>query len=308
MSAFWREGSCAIGRRSHHLVGQFAPISLRGYGSRAGTHPASPQFPRYALTAILGFEPSKYEEAGAMRLQHRLFGFLLMTALFVPQTRAGPLHDAIAAGDLVRVRAEIADGADVNEEDLLAGLPLMAAAQMGNIEIAKLLLANGASVDAKDLTGTALHAAALAGRLGAAELLIERGADVNAADDRGTTPLQRAAGYGHVDLVELLIRHGGKINSEYRSRSALHAAAGEGQEATARLLLAHGADVRGVDEEGYTALHLAIIGGHLGLVQLLLDAGSDIRERSLEGTSLQLANSRGYEKIAELLRQHGAAQ
>jgi ankyrin repeat protein len=282
---------------------------LHCYGSSAGTHPASPQFLRYALATVRGFEPSKYEEAGAMRLQHQLFGFLLMMALFVPQTRAAPLHDAIAAGDLERVRVEIADGADVNEEDLLAGLPLMAAAQMGSIEIAKLLIANGASVDAKDLTGTALHAAALAGRWGAAEFLIEEGADVNAADARGATPLHRAAGYGYVDLVELLIRHGGKLKQEYPSRSALHIAAIEGQEATATILLAHGADVRDMDDEGFTAIHLAIIGGHLGLVQLLLDAGSDIRERSGEGfTPLRLANSRGYEKIAELLRQHGATQ
>ena len=59
-----------------------------------------------------------------MRPLHLLLGsILLMTAIMAPSTRAGPLHDAIVAEDMNRVNAEIVSGADVNEEDLLQGLP-----------------------------------------------------------------------------------------------------------------------------------------------------------------------------------------
>ena len=97
-----------------------------------------------------------------------------MTAFMAPSTRAGPLHDAIVAEDMNRVRAEIVSGADVNEEVLLQGLPLMVAAQIGQIEIAALLLTHGANVNAKDVTGTPLHTAAFAGHAERSSFLLVR--------------------------------------------------------------------------------------------------------------------------------------
>ena len=54
-------------------------------------------------------------------------------------TLAGSLQDAIVTGDVERVRLEIARGADVNEADLVLGLPLMIAAQEDHIAIAEVL-------------------------------------------------------------------------------------------------------------------------------------------------------------------------
>ena len=79
-------------------------------------------------------------------------------------------------------------------------------------EIAELLIAEGADVNAKNVDGwTPLHSAA-AGRKEIAELLIANGADVNAKDDKGRTPLDR--GFGYTEIDDLLRKHGGKTKKE----------------------------------------------------------------------------------------------
>jgi ankyrin repeat protein len=59
-----------------------------------------------------------------------------------------------------------------------------------------------------------LHHAAINGRKEVAELLIAKGADVNAGDKRGRTPLDWAVGRSHVETANLLRYHGGKTGEE----------------------------------------------------------------------------------------------
>ena len=47
-----------------------------------------------------------------------------------------------------------------------------------------------------------------------AELLIAKGADVNAKDDNGWTPLHHAVPDGHKEIAELLITKGGNVNAK----------------------------------------------------------------------------------------------
>ena len=63
---------------------------------------------------------------------------------------ADPIHDAAKSGDLARVRAELAKGVDVNLKDAksMQETPLHFAAEGGQTEVAKLLIAIGANVNA----------------------------------------------------------------------------------------------------------------------------------------------------------------
>ena len=75
-----------------------------------------------------------------------------------------------------------------------------------------LLLQRGAKINSRGFEGhTALHEAAFFNRLEMAELLLSNGADPNLKDDAGKTPMDLAHLAGKNDripLINLLIRYG----------------------------------------------------------------------------------------------------
>jgi cytohesin len=116
------------------------------------------------------------------------------------------LRDAKATSDL------IAKGADVNEKGKTTGprdityTPLLVATLLGYKDVAELLIAHGANVNARFEDGiTPLFVAAIQGRLNVVELLLDKGADVNAAVKDGHTPLDAADANGHKDIANMLI-------------------------------------------------------------------------------------------------------
>ena len=149
------------------------------------------------------------------------------------------LHDAAEAGDVVRLRAWIAAGADVNAvldrpaigDHTLKMTPICSAvredkvkenrAEEGRTACVRALLAAGASVSAAgvfyqdevELAYIALHSAAFVGLTTCCRLLLDAGAEVNAPDNNdSTTPLQYAAEDNHHRTVVLLLSRGATID------------------------------------------------------------------------------------------------
>ena len=135
---------------------------------------------------------------------------------------ADPIHDAVNNGDLAGVQAELDKGVDVNAKHwAFGGTPLHQAVIGDHKEIAELLIANGADLNAKDtFGGTPLHQAAFHGHKEIAELLITNGADVNAKYVDGKTPL--FGGYFNAGLIELLIKNGANPNLAFTDHFGIH--------------------------------------------------------------------------------------
>ena len=174
---------------------------------------------------------------------------LAVTSLLATTAFADPIHSAVWNGDLEGVQAELDNGVDVDEKDDLWGrTPLHIAAEEGHKEIAELLIAKGADVNAKDSVGfTPLHEAAFYGQNEIAELLIAKGADVNAKDDNFVgTPLHRAAYYGQKEIAELLIASGADVDAKvvgsgpHKGKTPLDAANETNHPEIADLLRKHG--------------------------------------------------------------------
>jgi ankyrin repeat protein len=74
-----------------------------------------------------------------------------------------------------------------------------------------------------------LWEAIYAGKFKAVKEALEEGAKVNTVDDEGYTPLVLACGRGDLEMVELLIEHGAKLNHMSHGNNVLTVAAASGQ-------------------------------------------------------------------------------
>ena len=162
------------------------------------------------------------------------------------------------------------------------GTELMSATGEGSEETIKLLISEGAEVNAVDNVGsTALMWASGKGRTEIVELLISKGADVNAVDNDGSTALMRASGEGHTEIAAFLILKNADVNAvdnegetalmspfyeaDYRIVNTL----GESYTEIAELLISKGVDVNTINASGETVLDMAIEWGNAEVIKFL---------------------------------------
>jgi len=182
--------------------------------------------------------------------------------------------------------------------------PFHIAAAQGHIEVAELLLSEGAAFDPRTTDGlTPLHGAAYGGHEEIVRLLLARGADVNAEDVDGWTPLHEAVFGNHRGAAGLLLKAG--------ARQDICTAAGLGEGALVESYL--DADPRLIHSTDslltWTPLHWAANGGDYGMVALLLKHGPDVNARDFrDWTPLRLAELGQHEGAASLLRNSGGVQ
>jgi ankyrin repeat protein len=160
-----------------------------------------------------------------------------------------------------------------------AKLDIFAACMAGVRErVVELLAADRGLVNSYSHDGwTPLHLAAFFGRPEIADILVANGADVNARskNEMRNTPLHAAVAGKRPGVASVLLGHGAAVNAtQHGGWTALHSAAQNDDFEAVQLLLSLGADVKARADNNQTALDLALTKGHASIVQLLEEHGA----------------------------------
>lgn len=111
----------------------------------------------------------------------------------------------------------------------------------------------------------------------------------------GHTALQAASQNGHIEVIQVLLRHNVDVEIEDKDgdRAVHHAAFGD-EPSVIEILSKAGADLNARNKRRQTALHIAVNKGHLNVVKTLLTLGS---HPSLQVSYSLIANSFLFYKL-----------
>jgi uncharacterized protein len=194
--------------------------------------------------------------------------------------------------------------------EVLAYEGLHKAAWHGDLPRLKALVASGANLDARDAKGrTPLHVATYARQREAIKLLAKAGANIDLLEDDRYDAVTIASVADDAATLALLLSldaRPGQVTSRYDG-TALIAAAHLGHDEVVRRLIAAGAPLDHVNNLHWTAVIESIVLGdggprHQRTLAALLDAGASVKLTDRQGnTPLQLAKARGYTAMVKLL-------
>lgn len=204
--------------------------------------------------------------------------------------------------------------AKINEKNNDGNTPLIWAIGI-NIEMAKLLLENGADVNHKNNIGISSLSKVIESRnIKAIKLLLEYGADVNQQNEVGITPLFISIMYNQINIFHLLIEYKVDLNYTSNGITPLYwAIEKERIEITKFLIGNPEVDVNKKNKSGNTPLFCAIYKENIEVVKLLLEKNSvsqakaNVNQQYNKGmTLLSYAVARKNKEIVKLLLEYGA--
>jgi hypothetical protein len=157
---------------------------------------------------------------------------------------------------------------------------LLKALREDRLDLAALLLASHADVDARDQDGwTSLHMAAGFGDKEQAGLLLANRADVNAVAPHGPRPtfvgVAGTDAAGHITITRKQINKADDFDWNIAGWTPLALAALEGDRDLVSMLLVHSAKVNAATSNGWTPLRWAVYKGNKEVVALLRQHGGN---------------------------------
>lgn len=168
---------------------------------------------------------------------------------------------------------------DINKE-------LVIAAEAGDIETVKQMLAKGADASAMGPNSGALHCAAAYGHREIVQLLLQHGANPNVADNQSFYPIHLAAAYKHKDIILDLIEHGAKIDVVTSSQGTImHIAAANDFYEIMHISGVKRSLLETRDHEQKTPLNVAASLGNYAFGWRLIDSGADVNTLDDSGFS-----------------------
>ena len=223
---------------------------------------------------------------------------------------AATFIDSAGAGNLEVVKLFVSAGWSVDVSNAAGWTPLHAAARGGSVEVVQYLVQQGASLEATDNYGwTPLHAAARGGSVEVVQYLVQQGASLETTDNYGWTPLHAAARGGSVEVVQYLVQQGASLETtDNYGRTPLLWAARGGSVEVVQYLVGQGASLETTDNYGWTPLHEAARYRSLAVVEYLVQQGASLETTTNAGTTLLHAAARGGSvEVVQYLVQQGAS-
>ena len=226
-------------------------------------------------------------------------------------------HLALAAACGLGAMAVMPAAAQVapHAAEVAAYKGLHAAAHKGDVAQIEKIIAATADLNARDGNGrTPLHIATFARQRNALRALAKAGANIDLLDKDRYDGVTIASVADDEETLRVLLSLGAsakQVTSRYDG-TALIAAAHLGHDGVVRQLIAAGAPLDHVNNLHWTAAIEAVVLGdggprHQATLRALIDAGAKLQLADRQGnTPLQLARSRGYTAMVQMLEKAGA--
>ncbi|MEK7207422.1 MAG: ankyrin repeat domain-containing protein [Pseudomonadota bacterium] len=183
-----------------------------------------------------------------------------------------------------------------------------------NTQMVKLLIEDGVDVNSSDNQFTALSLAARLGNIEIAKILLAHGAKVSDTPTHTIPPVIAAADYKDLGMLKLMVTHGADVNTKLGNIDILRKSDTTGPGTTALMVAVHamdprpanvdfllskGTDPNTVNQAGLTALHIAIRVGGQAMQRHSLDRRPEVLRQEQE-------RRRQYLHIIRTLLDHGA--
>ena len=214
-----------------------------------------------------------------------------------------PLIIAVGNSYIDTAKILIENGANINAVDIEGWSALSYVVNNGDIEIAKLLLENKAKIKGELLL--AIKSPIAESRIDMIKLLIDNKANINYSDDDGFTPLNIAIESGDMELTKFLITNGANVNSLMQDGvSLIGYAIAQNNMDLLQILIENGANVNYTNGDSWadTPLKTASRLGLDNVVRILLTRNADINAVDMNGnTALHTAALNSQLSVVKLL-------
>ena len=210
------------------------------------------------------------------------------------------------------IPAFIESGASIHAKDRNGETVLMHFVEKNSINNIEILLDAGADVNAPSWKTqiTPLIKAIKMNNKKLVELFLQKGVDIHKTDGNGKTPLMWAAQKGHIDILEILLKKGAKVNvvDNETGKTALLWACIDRKIASVKKLVEFGASVNIPDHNGVTPLMWVLRSRYTGIGRFLLSVDNiDVDAQDKDGkTALMWAAQEGRVNFVEFLLEKGA--
>lgn len=228
-----------------------------------------------------------------------------------PATKSVPQHKkdlqllfTADVGNVEMTELLLQNGANINVKGKNNATPLILAAPFKYNGSGEILLKYNPSLNEVDSKGfSALHYACDVGRLDLAKIMIEQGAHIECEALDGSSPLLLAIYGGFDPLIALLIEKGAQIeHSNHLGMTPLMMSAKRRYSEITLFLISKGANINAQDKQGNTPAMLATDQMAIEVVEILLKSGADTALKNNQNeTILDIAIREKNQDVINLL-------